>query len=388
MGSRAPSEQRPPIGGRAALATLVHPRRAGTAARVVLACALCLVAACQADKLLTAPRGPGQPGGGERPPASRLAFTVSPAPTEVGAAIAPAVEVTARDESGNTAAGFTGAVTISLGTNPGAATLTGPTTRNAVAGIATFSGLVVSAPGTGYRLTATAQGLASATSSPFDIIPDDGGGGGPGPATTLTRVSGDGQADTVAATLAGPYVVRVTDASGRPVPGVAVTWALDGGGNGAITPASSVTNANGEASAVHRLGTTAGQQAATAAVAGLAGSPARFTATATHATPTQIVFTTQPSNTGIGAIIAPPVVVAIRDRFGNPATNLGQPVSVSIAPLTGTPGASLSGTRARNPVGGIATFDDLRIDLVGTLYRLRVQAGSLTVDSSPFTILL
>jgi hypothetical protein len=101
-------------------------------------------------------------------PANRLAFTVQPAASSAGAAIAPAVQVTARDAQGNTATSFTGGVTLTLGTNPVAAVLSGATT-NAVAGIATFSGLSVDKAGTGLTLVATATGLTAATSSPFNV---------------------------------------------------------------------------------------------------------------------------------------------------------------------------------------------------------------------------
>src|SRR5439155_1612200 len=50
--------------------------------------------------------------------AGKLAFTVQPSNTAAGAAITPAVQVTAQDAQGNTASGFTGTVTVGLGANP------------------------------------------------------------------------------------------------------------------------------------------------------------------------------------------------------------------------------------------------------------------------------
>jgi len=61
---------------------------------------------------------------------------------------------------------------------------------------------------------------------------------------------------------------------------------------------------------------------------------------------------------------------------------------MSITPVTGTPGATLSGTRTRSVTAGAAVFDDLRINLTGLLYRLRATAGSLAEDSAPFDVLL
>src|SRR5262249_31213735 len=61
-------------------------------------------------------------------------------------------------------------VTISLATNPTAATLSGTLTRTAVNGIATFNDLSIDKAGTGYRLAASASGVTGATSDPLDVF--------------------------------------------------------------------------------------------------------------------------------------------------------------------------------------------------------------------------
>jgi hypothetical protein len=210
---------------------------------------------------------------------------------------------------------------------------------------------------------------------------------GSGSAARITAAGGGGQADTVAATLPQPYVVRVADAGGNPVPGVTVNWVVTAGG-GATAGAGSVTDGNGYASTIHRFGTSVGAQSVAASVAGVSRSPATFTSTATHGSPAALAFVGQPTNTAPGATIAPPVRVAVRDQFGNAATRFTTLVTISIAPGAGTPGARLAGTVSQGPVGGVATFGDLRIDLPGTAYRLRATVGGLSVDSTPFTILV
>src|SRR5204862_459981 len=97
--------------------------------------------------------------------ATQLAFTVQPSTTVAGAAISPAVQVTALDPAGNLVPGFTGSVTVTLGNNPGGSTLGGTTTVAAVNGVASFAALTLDKTGTGYWLTATASGLNTATSS-------------------------------------------------------------------------------------------------------------------------------------------------------------------------------------------------------------------------------
>ncbi len=104
-------------------------------------------------------------------PASLLAFTAQPSNTNAGATIAPAVQVTAQDLGGNTVTGFTGNVAVAIGTNPGAGTLSGTTTVQAVAGVASFADLSIRTAGTGYTLTASSGSLKGATSAPFAIAP-------------------------------------------------------------------------------------------------------------------------------------------------------------------------------------------------------------------------
>src|SRR5207244_3566352 len=99
--------------------------------------------------------------------ATQLVFSVQPSTATAAAGITPAVEVTAQDGNGNTATGFTGNITVEIGTNPSSGTLAGTGTHAAVAGVATFSGLGIDKVGTGYTLTAT--GAGSTTSAAFNI---------------------------------------------------------------------------------------------------------------------------------------------------------------------------------------------------------------------------
>jgi hypothetical protein len=101
--------------------------------------------------------------------ATQLIFSVQPANTAPGAAITPAVQVTALDAGGNVATGFTGTVVVAIKTNPGGGTLSGTTSVAAGSGVATYSDLSINNAGTGYTLQATSSGLTSATSSAFNI---------------------------------------------------------------------------------------------------------------------------------------------------------------------------------------------------------------------------
>src|SRR5207248_8844912 len=102
---------------------------------------------------------------------TQLVFGTQPGTTVANHQISPAVKVRALDAFGNVATGFTGAVTVALGSNAGGSTLSGTTAVAAAGGVASFFDLSVNKTGTGYTLTASASGVTSVTSTPFDIIP-------------------------------------------------------------------------------------------------------------------------------------------------------------------------------------------------------------------------
>jgi hypothetical protein len=204
--------------------------------------------------------------------ASQLIYTRQPSTAKAGERFDPAVTVTALDQFANVATGFTGDVTVAIGTNPGGGTLAGATTRTAVAGVATFGGTVglsIDKAGTGYTLVATADGLTSVTSVAFNITP---------------------------------------------------------------------------------------------------------------AAPAQLAFTVQPSNTAPGATITPAVEVTARDAQGNTATGFNGSITVAIANNPG--GGTLAGTKTRNAVAGVATFNNLSINAAGTGYTLQATSANKTPATS------
>lgn len=196
----------------------------------------------------TACGGSTQP---DLPVAARLAFTVQPTRTTIEQTIAPAIRVTIQDSAGATVASST-AVVISLGANPGGATLDGELTANAVEGVAEFSTLAIHRPGDGYTLVASSGSLTSATSTPFDVVLDlaavssgnrhtcgvtdggaaycwgDNGGGRLGDGTTTSRL-------TPAAVVGGLTFAEVGASSGDHTCGlttdsVAYCWGSNGSG--------------------------------------------------------------------------------------------------------------------------------------------------------------
>jgi len=108
---------------------------------------------------------------------TKLVVTVQPATSlPCPATIQPPVEVTAKDDKGNTVTAFNGQVTMSIGRQAGAlmpGKLSGTVTVAAVNGVARFSNLCIdqlSTPGDGYTLQATAPEVnLSVESSRFSI---------------------------------------------------------------------------------------------------------------------------------------------------------------------------------------------------------------------------
>src|SRR4029077_19817043 len=219
---------------------------------------------------------------------SVLVFSVQPASATAGAAITPAVQVTAQDAQGNVATGFAGSVSVTIGSNAGAGTLSGTTTAAAVSGVATFASLSINKVGTGYTLTAAASALTPVVSAGFNITP--------GPAIALAFAVQPGDA-TAGAAIAPPVQVTAEDAQGNVATAFngSVTVALGANpGGGTLGGTATVTAAGGVATfsglSVNKAGSG---YTLTAAATGLRTSTsAPFTVTVGALA--QLVFTVQP----------------------------------------------------------------------------------------------
>jgi len=104
--------------------------------------------------------------------AAQLTFTNQPTTTNANSTInpGPGIIVTAFDQFGNVATGYSADVTMTITTGTGTlgAILAGTTTQTASSGVATFKGLSIDLAGTGYTLDAS-DGSLTMTSSLFDI---------------------------------------------------------------------------------------------------------------------------------------------------------------------------------------------------------------------------
>jgi subtilase family serine protease len=101
--------------------------------------------------------------------ATKLVITAQPGSTGPGSRFG--FQVVAEDRFGNVNYTFNGPVTVALATNPGKTALKGTLTVRAAQGIAAFSGLNLSAAGSGYKLKLSSSGLTSTTTNAFNINP-------------------------------------------------------------------------------------------------------------------------------------------------------------------------------------------------------------------------
>ena len=91
----------------------------------------------------------------------------------------------------------------------------------------------------------------------------------------------------------------------------------------------------------------------------------------------QLVFTTQPSNTTATDPITPPVEVTVEDAEGNAVTSFNGDITVAIGTNAGGTGI-LSGDTDVTAADGVATFDDLSIDVAADGYTLTASGDSLS----------
>jgi len=188
-------------------------------------------------------------------------------------------------------------------------------------------------------LLALAVPLAASCESPTG-----GGETKPGPPAQLSAVSGGGQSAAVGTKLSAPLVVRVTDAAGTPLSGVAVAWTVASGG-GSLSTATATTDASGEARAEWTLGGSLGAQSATATVSGLAA--VAFTAQATAGPPARVERVSGDGQTAtVGSALSAPLAVRVTDAAGNPVA--GATVTWQ---STGGGGALTPGTSTTDATG-------------------------------------
>ena len=300
------------------------------------------------------------------------AFTTQPSTTAIsGSALATQPVIKIVDAGGNTVTSFTGNVVASIATGSG--TLTGTTTIAAVAGVATFTNLVITGTAGAFTLTFTPAALTAVTSNNVTISA--------GAASKLS-ISTASVGTASGAVFTTQPRITLLDAGNNTVTGttpVITAQITQIGGSGYLvgTSTASVTSGTGIAtfSGLGITGTSGQTYTITYSSPGVSSVTA--TVTVTTGAASQIVLTTSAATATSGAAFGTQPVVKVEDTGGNVVSN-SSTITASVSA-----GGTIYGTAAVIASAGVATYSGLGITgTVGT-YTLTftVTSGSTSLSA-------
>ncbi len=302
----------------------------------------------------------------------QLLFSTQPTSVAAKAVMTPAVVLRLADSFGTAVTGVTSPVTLKILTGPTGGTIGGTLTVNAVNGVATFSNLTFSTPGT-YTLGATSGTLVSVPSSLFVVAGS----------TSAKLVVFNQPTNGVAGKALGSIVIHITDAAGNLVPTdtSAVTITVSAGPQGGVVSGTATVNAVGGIATFNNVVlTTSGSYILRVSDGLLVGTDLKPIAIAV-APAAKLVFAVQPKGGLIGNAIT--VKIEIEDAYGNIVQNPAVTVSLGVASGPGT----FTGPNMATSVLGFATFAGLKFSSKGT-YTLRAIANPLASALSAAFILI
>ena len=291
--------------------------------------------------------------------ATKAMMTTQPAGAVSGSAFTTQPVVRVTDSGGNTVTTSTALVTVSMASGSG--TLSGTTTATAVAGVATFTNLVITGTGD-HVLTFTPETLTAVNSETLTV--------------SLATQATLSITSLTTSTKAHPYsqALSITTSGGSGTG--ATTFAIASGGT-----ASGCTLSDSTATSTITA-TTVGTcliqatKAADAIYASTTSATATFTFQVGSAT--KAMLTTQPAGAVNGSALTTQPVVRVTDSGDNSVASFTGNVVASIASGTGT----LSGTTTVAAVAGVATFTNLVITGTAGNFTLTFTPTSLTAATS------
>jgi len=305
--------------------------------------------------------------------AARLAILTQPPATAVaGVAFSQQAQIRIEDQFGNLRVSDNSTI-VTATRAAGSGTLQGNTSLNAAAGIVTFTNLAHTVA-TNITIAFTSGSLTSATSGTVAVSPAG--------AHHLAIQTQPSPTATAGVTFTQQPVIRVEDqfSNLRNGDNGTVITASRNAGSGALQGATSAAITSGVASFTNLSHNVATTLTIDFAASGLLGTTSSNVVVG-PAVIASLAFVQQPGDSLAGAVISPAITVRAQDGFGN---NLSG-VSVSVALTTGT--GSLNGTLTRpTDINGLATFDDLSLNVAGTK-KLTATGGALsTGESAAFNI--
>lgn len=200
-----------------------------------------------------------------------------------------------------------------------------------------------------------------------------GGGSEPTPPPVLQINGGPGAQGIAGRPVPTPPSVKVVDANGASVAGVAVTFAVTGGG-GTITGATATTNSSGVATVGSwTLGTTLGVNTLSATASGVTGSPRTFTVTGVVGPPASLTKVAGDGQTApVNTAVATPPAVVVRDVAGNAVA--GATVTFTVA----AGGGSITGGSATTDANGRAAVGSWTLGTTAGVNTLAASVSGVT----------
>ncbi len=294
-----------------------------------------------------------------------------PAQAQSGVPFATAPAVDVRDAGGNLLGGVL--VYAEAPGNPATVVMTNGSAVTSGSGRATFTGLTLTAPVSGYSLRFCVGAVCSLSSlkvgspTPTSLVT--------GPLAQVSVTSQPGTAAVNGVALVVQPVVRVADAADNPVAGASVTATTSAGT--VVSGASAISDAAGDA-VFTGLTLTGAVGSYTLHFASAPGSDdAAAPTVVTPGAPATITITTQPpANATNGLVFAQQPVVTVSDASGNLVPG------VAVVATT-TAGATLSNATATTSGLGVATFSMIGLTGTAAAYTLQFQSGAASALASP-----
>ena len=289
------------------------------------------------------------------PAASQLVFAQDVSNVVSGSTMYPAVVINIENEAGQVVTSNTTTVTLQIISGPG--TMSGTTAVAAVKGVATFSNLSFTVPGT-YRLVAFDGDLATATSASFLVT---------NPPTRLAW--GAQPTTTVAGQVMKEFSVLVENrnkkiqTSARSVVTLTYTTAATSG-TGTTTVTLGTANADQGIAVFSNITiNTAGSYILTASSGTMLTATSKSFTILPDVGTSHIVITQTPSTTLVAKTFSSSVIAKIEDQFGNVIKNR-TPITLALTNSEAA-GTVLNGTTKLFTSNGMATFKNLSLSQAG-----------------------
>lgn len=304
--------------------------------------------------------------------AAKLKILTEPSTAvQSGAALSQQPVVQVQDSGGNPITTTTSTITATL--TAGSGTITNPTATSLLgSGVATFSGLAISATAGLYTLTFSDGALTTTVSTGITVST--------GAAAKLVIITQPSITVASGVALAVQPVIKVEDSGGNVVSGntSTVTATVTVGTNTAVNNTAVVSSSTGLATfSGLALNALVGNYTLTFSDGGLT-TAVSSSISVTPGVASKLVVTTQPSTTDAsGAALVVQPVVKVEDAAGNTVVTDTTTVTAKIT----TGGVSVTSPTAV-AVAGVASFGGVALNALAGPYTLTFTDGTLTAAVS------